>query len=266
MVAETTDEIADLLWKARSLGGLVPIATASGIDSIEAAYRVQGKIEALADMPRCGWKVGATSQEAQRVLDIEGPATAPMSVPTCFQSPANVAVFPGQSASVESEFAFRFARDLPKRSTPYSQDEVIDAVDALLPAIEIVGGRFEDGFNRIGPIRLIADMVAHTAFVSGQEVMNWRGIDLKSHSVSLFKNGDLVGEGTGSLVLGDPLLVLHWTANHLLDRGESIKAGQIVTTGTCTGITPVAEDDIFTADFGTLGKVEVRIVPKHGTA
>ncbi len=265
MVAETTDEIANLLWKARSLGGLVPIAAASGIDSIEAAYRVQGKIEALADMPRCGWKVGATSQEAQRVLDIEGPATAPMSVPTCFQSPADVAVFPGQSGSVESEFAFRFARDLPKRSTPYSQDEVIDAVDALLPAIEIVGGRFEDGFNRIGPIRLIADMVAHTAFVSGQEVTNWRGIDLKSHSVSLFKNGEQVGEGTGSLVLGDPLLVLHWTANHLLDRGESIKAGQIVTTGTCTGITPVAEDDVFTADFGTLGKVEVRIVPKRGT-
>ena len=149
--------------------------------------------------------------------------------------------------------------------TPYSQDEVIDAVDALLPAIEIVGGRFEGGFNRIGPIRLIADMVAHTAFVSGQETTNWRGIDLRSHSVSLFKNGEQVGEGTGSLVLGDPLLVLHWTANHLLDRGESIKAGQIVTTGTCTGITPVAEDDVFTADFGTLGKVEVRIVPKRGT-
>ena len=265
MVAETTDEIADLLWEARSLGGLVPIATASGIDSIEAAYRVQGKIEALADMPRCGWKVGATSQEAQRVLDIEGPATAPMFAPTCFQSPANVAVFPGQSASVESEFAFRFAHDLPKRQTPYSQDEVIDAVDALLPAIEIVGGRFEGGFNRIGPIRLIADMVAHTAFVSGRETTNWRGIDLRSHSVSLFRNGEQAGEGTGSLVLGDPLLVLHWTANHLLDRGESIKAGQIVTTGTCTGITPVAVDDVFIADFGTLGKVEVRIVPKRGT-
>ena len=262
MVTETTDEIANLLWKARSLGGLVSIAVASEIESIEAAYRVQGKIEALADMPRCGWKVGATSKEAQRVLDIDGPATAPMSVPTCFQSPANVAVFPGQSASVESEFAFRFARDLPKRPTPYSLYEVMDAVDALLPAIEIVGGRFEGGFNRIGPIRLIADMVAHTAFVSGQDVTNWRGIDLKSHSVSLFRNGEQVGKGMGSLVLGDPLLVLHWTANHLLNRGESIKAGQIVTTGTCTGITPVADDDFFIADFGALGKVEVKIVPK----
>ncbi len=262
MVTETTDEIANLLWRARSLGGLVPSAAASGIDSIEAAYCVQGKIETLLAMPRYGWKVGATSQEAQRVLDIDGPATAPMSVPTSFRSPADVAVFPGQSASVESEFAFRFARDLPKRQTPYSMDEVIDAVDALLPAIEIVGGRFEGGFNKLGSIRLIADMVAHTAFVSGQEVTNWRGIDLRSHSISLFRNGERVGEGTGLLVLGDPLLVLHWTANHLLDRGESIKAGQVVTTGTCTGITPVAEGDVFIADFGTLGNVEVRIAPK----
>ena len=258
----TTDKIANLLWEARTFGGLVPIAAASGIDSIEAAYRVQRKIEAMAAMPRYGWKVGATSQEAQRVLDTEGPATAPMFAPFCFQSPADVAVLPGQNASVESEFAFRFARDLPKRPTSYDLDEVIDAVDALLPAIEIVGGRFEGGFSKIGPIRLVADMVAHTAFVSGQEVINWRGIDLRSHSVSLFRNGEKVGEGTGSLVLGDPLLVLHWTANHLLNRGEFIKAGQIVTTGTCTGITPVVEGDDFAADFGTLGKVEVKIVPK----
>ena len=260
--AETTDAIANLLWKARSIGGVVPVEAASGIDSIEAAYGVQRKVEALVAMPRYGWKVGATSQEAQRVLDIEEPATAPMFAPTSFQSPADVAVFPGQSASVESEFAFRFARDLPKRATPYSLDEVIDAVDALLPAIEIVGGRFEGGFGRLGPIRLIADMVAHTAFVSGEETTNWRGIDLRTHSITLFRNGERVGEGTGSRVLGDPLLVLHWTANHLLNRGESIEAGQIVTTGTCTGITPVAEDDVFIADFGALGKVEVKIAPK----
>ncbi len=262
MVAGTTDELANLLWKARTFGGLVPAETASGIDSIGAAYGVQRKVEALVAMPRYGWKVGATSEEAQRALDIEGPATAPMFAPTSFQSPADVAVFPGQSASVESEFAFRFARDLPKRAEPYSLDEVVDAVDAVLPAIEIVGGRFEGGFGRLGPIRLIADMVAHTAFVSGQETADWRGIDLKSHSITLFRNGEKVGEGTGSRVLGDPLLVLHWTANHLLSRGESIEAGQIVTTGTCTGITPVTEDDVFIADFGTLGKVEVKIAPR----
>ena len=263
MVAGTMDELANLLWKARSSGGLVPAEAASGIDSIEAAYGVQRKVEALVAMPRYGWKVGATSQEAQRVLDIEEPATAPMFAPTSFQSPADVAVFAGQSASVESEFAFRFVRDLPNRPTPYSLEEVLDAVDALLPAIEIVGGRFEGGFGGLGPIRLIADMVAHTAFVSGQETADWRGIDLKSHSITLFRNGEKVGEGTGSRVLGDPLLVLHWTANHLVSRGESIKAGQIVTTGTCTGITPVTEeDDVLIADFGALGKVEVKIAPK----
>ncbi len=254
-----TDALADLLWNARTSGGLVPPQAAAGLDSIEAAYRVQDRIEALAGMPRYGWKVGATSKAAQQLLDTDRPVTAPMFAPFCFDTPAEVAFFAAHNASVESEFAFRFARDLPPRRKPYSLEEVLDAVDALLPAIEIVGGRFRGGLQSIGPYRLIADMAIHTAFVSGQETTHWRGTDLRSHSVSLFKNGKLEATGTGADVLGDPLLVLHWTANHLSARGEPILAGQIVTTGTCTGLAPVSHGDSLTADFGTLGAVRVRI-------
>ena len=259
-----THNLAALLWQARTSGGHVPPEAAAALDSIEAAYRVQDGIEALSGMPRCGWKVGATSKVARQLLDAPGPVTAPMFKPFCFQSPAKVAVFMDHNASVESEFAFRFARDLPPRRKPYSLEEVLDAVDALLPAIEIVGGRFRGGLPGIGPYRLIADMAIHTAFVSGQETARWQGIDLTSHSVSLFKNGKLEATGIGADVLGGPSLVLQGVANHLSGRSESILAGQIVTTGTCTGITPVSHGDNFTADFGTLGSVRVRIVGAQG--
>ena len=253
------EELATSLWHARTKGGVVARSEAGGLDSTDAAYNVQREIEALAAMPRYGWKVGATSKAAQQVLDIYEPVTAPMFAPFCFQSPAEVAVFGGQGASVESEFAFHFTRDLPRRQELYSLDEVLSAVDAMFPAVEIVGSRFEGGLEHIGTVLLVADMVAHTAFVTGSRVVDWRKLDLQSHLVRLIRNGQNVSEGFGANV-GNPLHVLEWTANHLLRRGEAIAAGDIVTTGTCTGITPVAPGDSVVADFGTLGRVELRLV------
>ena len=261
-MSSSLEKLANALWRARTSGGQVPVAAAADLASVEDAYRVQHIIEARSSTPRFGWKVGATSEAAQRGLDADGPVTAPMHTPFCFQSPAMVNVFPGQSASVECEFAFRFRRDLPSRHAEYGLDEVLEAVGGVLPAIEVVGGRFEDGLSGIGQLRLIADMSAHTAFVHGPERADWRAVDAKSHRVSLYRNGVMVRDGIGSNALGDPLLVLLWTANHLSRRGESIDAGQVVTTGTCTGITPVAHADRFTADFGTLGRVEVAIAER----
>ena len=261
-MSESLEALAENLWRVRTSGGQVPVAAAAELATVADAYRVQRMIEARASMRRFGWKVGATSEAAQRSLDSDGPVSAPMHAPSCFESPALVSVFPGQSASVECEFAFRFCRDLPRRPETYGLDEVLEAVCGLLPAIEVVGGRFEDGLSGIGQRRLIADMSAHTAFVHGWEQTGWRAIDAKSHRVSLYRNGAAVRDGVGSNALGDPLLVLLWIANHLSSRGESIDAGQIVTTGTCTGITPAAHNDRFVADFGTLGLVEATIAER----
>ena len=63
-----------------------------------------------------------------------------------------------------------FGSRAPCRSSPggYSLDEVLDAVETVMPAIEVVGCRFEGGYDGLGAIRLVADMTAHTAFVSGR--------------------------------------------------------------------------------------------------
>ena len=111
----------------------------------------------------------------------------------------------------------------------------------------------------MGALRLVADATAHTAFVSGSPSSEWRSMDLNSHRATMFRNGAKISEGTGANVLDGPLSVLLWTANHLSRLGDTIEAGEIVTTGTCTGITPVSPGDVAIADFGSLGKVELRI-------
>ena len=253
-------DLATALWRARVEGGVIPRGDADGLASVEMAYGVQRRITSLAGLSRLGWKVGVTSMAAQRLLGIETPATGPLFADHCFDSPAEVAVFPGQDASVESEFAFCFAGDLPPREAVYGRAEVLAAVGAVLPAIEVVGCRFEGGFDDLGAVRLIADMTANTAWVKGPERKDWRRGDLTGHRVGLRRDGETVAEGVGANALGDPLNVLEWTANHLSALGDGIKAGEVVSTGTCTGVTPIAPGETLIADFGTLGCVEVRII------
>jgi 2-keto-4-pentenoate hydratase len=57
--------------------------------------------------------------------------------------------------------------------------------------------------------------------------------------------------------LGDPRIALTWLANHLSKRGIGLKAGDIVTTGTCITPLPIAPGDRVIAEFLGLGQVTV---------
>jgi len=255
---ENGGDLPRALWRCRMAGGVIPRNAAAGLTSVEDAYAVQRRVASLAGLPRAGWKVGGTSAAAMRLLGTETPATAPLFADYCHESPAAIAVFADQDASVESEFAFRFARDLPPRQAAYARDEVLAAVATVCPAIEIVGCRFAGGFDDLGAIRLVADMVANTAWVRGPEHPDWAGMDIKGHPVRLFRDDVLVAEGVGANALGDPLAVLEWTANHLSAMGDGIAAGEVVSTGTCSGVRPVAPGETLVADFAALGRVEIR--------
>jgi 2-keto-4-pentenoate hydratase len=52
-------------------------------------------------------------------------------------------------------------------------------------------------------------------------------------------------------------VALAWLVNELSGLGTTLKAGQVVTTGTCHPPLPIQSGDLFAADFGSLGKVSV---------
>jgi len=63
--------------------------------------------------------------------------------------------------------------------------------------------------------------------------------------------------GHGKNVLGDPRVALTWLANELRQLGMTLKAGRVVTTGTCHPPLPIQSGDFCAVDFGSLGKVSV---------
>jgi 2-keto-4-pentenoate hydratase len=85
-------------------------------------------------------------------------------------------------------------------------------------------------------------------------------MDLAVHPGRIFRDGMLAEQGVGSNVLGDPRIALTWLANELSRHGATLKAGQVVTTGTCVKPLAIAVGDRIEADLGILGRVSVTII------
>jgi 2-keto-4-pentenoate hydratase len=90
---------------------------------------------------------------------------------------------------------------------------------------------------------------------------NWREIDLSAFPVQAVRTRNGVEEhraGVGSNVLGDPRVALTWIANELSGMGVTLKAGEVVTTGTCMVPIEVLPGDRVTADCGAFGTISAR--------
>lgn len=225
---------------------------------LTAAYAAQDAVRVLWQQPVMGWKIGATALPVQAKFGLTQPFAGPFFGPDSHTSPATLAASRFHHRAIECEFAFRFGRTLPPRGERYTRDQIVAAIDALVPAIEIVGTRFTTLLFDAATTA-IADCALNVAFVLGAPVAEWRHVDLAAHPVRLHIDGKMVVEGTGANVLGHPLTVLEWALDHFSGRGIAIEAGQIISTGTTTGIVVLEAGQTACADFGSLGKVELQL-------
>jgi 2-keto-4-pentenoate hydratase len=252
-------DLARRLWQARQSGGIVDAREVVQPGTNDEAYAIQQEIAALCGAPSRGFKVGSTSLEAQQKLGTSEPGSGLLLAPYVHESPVTIAVVPAHTPSVEGEFALRLGRDLPPRAAPYTISEVADAVASIAGAIEIVGTRFAGGLAGKGRLLVTADCGANIAFVSGPWHRYVRSMDLKPHPVTMRINGAVRSTGTGARALGDPMNVLLWLANQQSAAGRGLEAGEIVSTGTCTGLDPVRPGDRVEADFADLGAVDISV-------
>jgi 2-keto-4-pentenoate hydratase len=219
-------------------------------------YAIQAGIEKYSAKDLFGWKIAATSEAGQKHINVDGPMAGRILSETVIPDGGTASMAGNEMRVGEPEFAFRMGRDLPPRATAFGVQEVLDAVDTLHPAIEIPDSRFSD-FVSAGAPQIIADNACAHLFVLGAAAKsNWRALDLiEERPVIALASKQYTGHGKN--VLGDPRVALAWLANELRQLGLTLKAGQIVTTGTCHPPLPIKSGDLFAADFGSLGKVSV---------
>ena len=246
-----TDRLAD----ARLTGTTVTASQAEGPADAAAAYAMQAEVFTHLGPASNAWKVGSTSPESQAKLGTNEPGAARVPARFNFASGAPVPVFAAHDLWIEGEFALRLGKDLPPRDTDYTRDEVTAAIDGVAPALEVVGSRLAEGIAEGGRFRVTADGGANVSLSTGAVVEDWRRFDLPGHVLRLSINGVEAAVGMGERALGDPVNVMIWLANHQRVK-DGLKVGEIVSTGTCTGLIRVAPGDLLRADFGDIGIVE----------
>jgi 2-keto-4-pentenoate hydratase len=218
-------------------------------------YRIQDAGHRLHRDELVGWKAGCTSEAAQQMLRVDAPLIGRYRSGHVSQSPAAFTADAFVTAPhLEVEIGLRALRDLT--DVPADPLDLAEAVEAFA-AVEVVASRLA-AFPLIGAAQLAADNVIGARMVVGQTLdLTTAGIrDLDTTRVELGIDGEVVAAATGAEALGHPLLVLQWVAAHATALGHPIRSGELVITGTCTGLVParVGADHV-----GRVGGAEVRV-------
>ncbi len=256
MTPEQTEQAASAIGVARSNGTLLEGLGELTPQTMEQGYAMQDAFMRVWDEPVVGWKVGATALKVQEIYGLKEPFYGPFYAPTTFASPASPKASEFGHLCIESEFAFRFGSGLVARGVPYERDEILEAIEAVVPAFELISPRFDTLLQDRAALAT-ADCGLNGGFVLGEDYSDWRERDLAGHRVTLKIDGEVKGEGTGANVLGHPFNVLDWFVNALSRRGLDLNAGEVVSTGTCTGFIYMEKGQKAVADFGSLGEIEV---------
>lgn len=204
-----------------------------------------------------GWKIAATSVAGQNHINVSGPIAGRVYSDTVVPNGGLCSLKGDMMRLAEPEFAFRLARDLPPRSAPYTTEEALAAVDTLHPAIELPDSRYED-VTQAGEAQIIADDACAHLFVLGPATTaEWRSMDLVEMRPVARVGERYVREGHGATVLGDPRDALAWLVNEVSSLGLTLRAGLVVTTGTCCVPLDVRPGERLSVDYGPLGAVSV---------
>jgi len=218
-----------------------------------AAYRIAGMVAEELGWPVLGWKIAAAKEEMQKALRTDSPIYGRVfflrETPTTFIRAKVVSPIP------EVEYQARLGADLPPRDKPYTVEEVTDAVASLHPGVEMAECRFvhDEAFPPLPAI--LADGAGSGTIVYGPAITDWRRRDIAGQEVTLSSNGKLRRKGTAAAALDHPMVPLTWLANELSRTGVGMKAGQMISTGTLTGMLAPKVGEVYVADFGPFGSV-----------
>jgi 2-keto-4-pentenoate hydratase len=227
------------------------------------AYRLQAAV--IGELGGgAGWKVSAVTPEQQRTLGVPHPigSAIPLArMHDASRGPATLRFADFVAPKIECEIAFQLRRDLPARTEPYSRSEVEAAIETMRIAIEIVDSRWPAGS---GVLAELADGLNNGALVSGPRFDDWPAIDFSEVDIVLTAAApdaparELALGSARAILDGDPFATVVMLANAQPPDGPGLAAGDIVTTGSCTGAPWVPGPGLYRAEFSDLGAVELR--------
>ena len=254
-VAPAVAEAAARLRQAAESGRPVaPVRDLIGRDDVEAAYAVQRlNVEArLAGGARIvGRKIGLTSPAVQQQIGVDQPDFGVLFDDMAFGDGAAIPFDAVLQAKAEAEVAFVLRADLADGDLDV--DQVRDAIDYAVAAIEVCGSRVADWDISFGDT--VADNASSGVYVLGTERRTLDEVTPADVTMSMTLDGEEVSTGNGAACLGDPLHAVVWLARKARELGEPLRAGQVILSGALgpmRAVTPGAEVVVTISGLGTV--------------
>ena len=224
---------------------------------LDRAFRLQCGVTRELGWTQAGWKIGCTSERAQKALNATGPFPGTMFTNRVYRSGESFPTTAENKRVVEPEVCFTMEKGLPPRGKAYTVDEVMAAVAHVSVAIEVVNPRTPRGFADAVPW-FVVDGGLNEGIVLGEARKPLTRAEYAGLRGEVTWNGRQMQGGVGSNALGGGDMALTWLANHLNGHGMGLKDGEIITTGVITEFFSTGLGDDIEVRFEHLGDVTVK--------
>ena len=230
--------------------------------TIDDAYRIQDawrSIKLARGEQIVGHKIGLTSRAMQAAMKIETPDSGFLTSDMVFEPNSALAADRFCDPKLEIELAFSLGTDLT--GADLTVDDVLDATEYVVPAVELIAARSYRRDPDTGRARTVCDTIADNAanagIICGGERVAPRDLDLRWIGALGYRNGVIEETGLAAGVLDHPAKGIAWLCERYAGRNAGLQAGQIVLAGSFTRPIDVRSGDEFRFDFGPLGSFEL---------
>jgi 2-keto-4-pentenoate hydratase len=249
--------LAEQLTKAESSKiGILPITSTESNLSVQEAYFVQleniyKKVEQGHKI--VGKKIGLTSEAMQNLLGVNEPDYGHLLDSMVVENGGVISIKDVIQPKVEAEIAFILKKEL--RGPNVTTQDVLEATEYIVPALEIVDSRIKDW--KISLADTVADNASSGFYVLGGKPTKIDQVDLKLIDMVLLKNGEIENSGVGADVLGNPATCVAWLANTLSSYDIALQSGEVILSGALSAAVEANCGDVFTARFSHIGQLSV---------
>ena len=236
-----------------------PLTNRESAITVEDAYQIQLRmIQRRLDAGEVvvGKKIGVTSKVVMDMLGVNQPDFGHLLSGMVFNEGEAVDTGKLIAPKAEAEVAFILARDLTGPGVTAA--DVLRATECVVPCFEIVDSRIRDWKIKIQDT--VADNASCGVFTLGGTRRSPRDLDLALAGMVLEKNGEVISTSAGASVQGSPVNAVAWLANTLGRLGISLKAGDVILSGSQSPLVPVKAGDSLHASVGGLGSTSVRFI------
>jgi 2-oxo-hept-3-ene-1,7-dioate hydratase len=211
-----------------------------------------------------GHKIGLTSQAMQAAMLIDTPDSGFLTDAMVFDAGSVLDAARFCDPKLEIELAFKLRDDLA--GPALTIDDVLDASECVMPAVELIAARTHRRDPATGRARTVVDTVADNAadagIICGPASMAPRDCDLRWVGAIGYRNGIVEETGLAAGVLDHPAAGICWLAKRYAEFGDlSLRAGDVVLAGSFTRPIDVRPGDSFSFDFGPLGAFTLEFAP-----